>query len=560
MRAVALRHCGRFQKGFMGIFDFSRSVPGMEKRAAIWIAVVGGLLSITAPIVLSMYLAWKHNQDNQIEFIASVAQEVLRKSADSVAQMSSIYAALARAGAADPCLPENITLMGELSLRSEEIQTVGYVKDNTLLCSAYGHHDIPLGTPTFTTPSGTQVWTAQQLPISPGTEFLVLMQKDTGYTVAILPRTFLNVFAGDPYVSAGLYSLSAKRVIVGRGVFDPRWLERLGNEQQVQFTDKENFVVVRRSSRFEFASFAAEPVARVDQGLYAAAFVLVPIGVLAGALLALTILHLARQQLTLPVVLKVALKRKEFVLHYQPVVDLQTGVWVGAEALIRWRRSTGETIAPDVFIKAAEDAGLIQELTAQVMEMVGQDAREFFVHHRNFHIAINLSAADLESRGTIAGLAKLSQQTGARRGNLLVEATERGFMKAHVVKDILRDIRAMGIHIAIDDFGTGYSSLSYLETFELDYLKIDKSFVDTLGRNSATSQVVPHIIEMAKSLQLTMIAEGVETQAQARYLRDHGVQLAQGWLFARPMPFAELSAGLSASRERSASSGALPEA
>ena len=544
----------------MGIFDFLRSLPGREKRAAVWIAVVGGLLSIAAPIALSVYLAWKHNLSNQIEFTASIAQEVLRKSADSVDQMADIFAALGRAGAAAPCSPENITLMGRLNLQSEQIQLVGYVKDNTFLCSAYGHHDILLGPANFTTPRGTRVWTAQELPISPGTQLLVLTQKGTGYTVAMLPKTFLNVFADDPHISAGLYSLSSKRVIVGRGVFDPRWLERLGNAQQVQFTDQDHFVVVRRSSRFEFASFASEPLAKVHQGLYATAFVLVPIGVLAGALLALTILHLARQQLTLPAVLKVALKRREFILHYQPVVDLQTGAWVGAEALIRWRRATGETVPPDVFIKAAEEAGLIEELTAQVMEMVGEDVRQFFAHHQDFHLAINLSAADLGSRATLEGLAKLSQQTGARRGNLLVEATERGFMQEDVVTDILREIRAMGIHVAIDDFGTGYSSLSYLETFELDYLKIDKSFVDTLGRNSATSQVVPHIIEMAKSLELTMIAEGVETQAQARYLREHGVQLAQGWLFARPMPFAQLWAGLSAFHARSAASDAGLEA
>ena len=537
----------------MGNIVFSSPFLGMNKKAALWIAIVGGILSIAAPIVFSIYWAWKHNLENHIEFTDSIAKEVLRRSGEGMSQIDSIYTTLVKSGESDPCSPKNISLMGKLNLKAEQVQAVGFVKDNIFLCSAYGHHNIDLGPPTFKTPLGTKVWTSHEFPILPGTKFLVLTPKAMGYTVVILPKAFLNIFADDPHVSVGLYSLSAKRVIVGRGAFEPQWLERLGKEQQVQFVDKENFVVIRRSSKFEFASFVVQPVGKVNQGLYETAFVLVPIGVLAGAMLAFTFLYLARQQLTLPAVIKMALKRKEFTMYYQPVVDLQTGIWVGAEALIRWRRPTGEMVPPDVFIKAAEEAGLIQEITAQVMEMVGHDAAQFFLHSPDFHIAINLSSADLESRQTIKGLAKLSRQTGAGSGNLIIEATERGFMKADVVDDILREIRAMGIHVAIDDFGTGYSSLSYLEKFELDYLKIDKSFVDTLGKDSATSQVVPHIIGMAKSLQLTMVAEGVETEAQAQYLRAHGVQFAQGWLFARPMPFAELVAGLSVSRGRSAS-------
>jgi sensor c-di-GMP phosphodiesterase-like protein len=183
---------------------------------------------------------------------------------------------------------------------------------------------------------------------------------------------------------------------------------------------------------------------------------------------------------------------------------------------------------------------LIKRITQWVVHRVTNDAREIFSFNSRFRISINLSAADFHSDITLNLFRDLLRDTGAQAGSVVVEVTERGLSERQRASAVMQALRASGVRIAIDDFGTGYSSLSYLESFELDYLKIDKSFVDTVGTEAATSQVVTHVIEMAKTLKLEMIAEGVETQAQADFLRGRGVQYAQGFLFSKPLPLPEL--------------------
>jgi sensor c-di-GMP phosphodiesterase-like protein len=524
----------------------------LNKRAAIAVAIIVGLVAVALPITASVYMAWKQSFDEHMAGVATIAQDVLRRSNESTDQTFAIYRRLEAAASPDPCSDQNIRLMASLDLGSEQVQAIGYVKNDRLLCSSFGRHDTPVGPPAYLSASGAYIRPSIEFPVLPGRKFLLSTSKDSGFSAAISHRRPLDVFLDKADVSVGVFAYPRKQLVMNRGAFNARWMDALGEAHHAQFSDGEHLVAIHRSDKHGFAAFAAIPAANVNEGLRRTALILVPIGVAAGLALALAVLHLARQQLALPAVLKVALKRDEFFLLYQPIVELRGGRCVGAEALIRWRRPNGEMVRPDVFIPVAEETGLIHQITRRVMDIVAQDTAQLLKLRPDLHIGINLSSLDLQLDDTPQMVRDLIEKMGVQPHNILVEATERGLMEADKARRIIGEIRALKLKIAIDDFGTGYSSLSYLEKFPLDFLKIDKSFVDTMGGKTATSQVAVHIIEMAKSLNLEMIAEGVETEQQVRFLQERGVQFAQGWFFGKPMPVRELASFVAKMEKQSA--------
>lgn len=518
----------------------------MDRKTGVAAAIIVGLIAIAAPIVTALYWSWKQSYNQEITLVGALSDDALRRSNDSTEQTFSIFRSIEAAGAADPCSDNNMRLMSALDLQSELVKAVGYVKDDRLLCSSYGRHDTPVGPPAYLSALGAQVRPGLEFPILPGKKFVLITHAASGYSVAILADLPLDVFLDQPDVSAGVYSIAGTRLMINRGAFKPEWIRRLGDAGRVEFSDGEHLVVAQRSQLAGFAVYAALPAARVDEGVRRTAKLLVPVGVAAGIILGLAVFALARQLLALPMVIRMALQRNEFFLLYQPIVELRGGRCVGAEALIRWRRPDGEMIRPDVFIPVAEQTGQIQEITRRVMRLVARDCASLVALRRDIHIGINLSPLDLQSAETPHLLRELILAMGATPRNILVEATERGFMELETARKVIDNLRALDIRVAIDDFGTGYSSLAYLEKLKLDYLKIDKSFVDTMGGEAPSSQVAMHIIELAKSLELEMIAEGVETEAQHGFLKARGVQFAQGAYFGMPMPIGELAAYVAA--------------
>ncbi len=238
--------------------------------------------------------------------------------------------------------------------------------------------------------------------------------------------------------------------------------------------------------------------------------------------------------------LRLALERQEFEIYYQPQVSLQTGKIIGAEALLRWYEPEQGLISPVEFIPLAERTGLIISIGEWVLKTACQQVKTWqnlFPKFSDFKIAVNVSAIQFNQKDFTAIILDTLSKTNLDATCLELELTETTIMKnvKSAIK-IMNDFKSLGICISIDDFGIGYSSLSYVQEFNFDTLKIDRAFVKDVTSNPKTAALAQALIGMARSLKLNVIAEGVETQEQLRFLLDEGCEAMQGYLFSRPIP------------------------
>jgi len=241
-----------------------------------------------------------------------------------------------------------------------------------------------------------------------------------------------------------------------------------------------------------------------------------------------------------------ALAAGEFVPYYQPYVRGDNGQWGGVEMLMRWHHPAEGMIPPNNFVPYAERSGLIVPMTERLMRQVRTDLSGLLVTlPPHFHVSINISAAHFTDLRLIEQCRQFLAAFPADRIALTLELTERELIESTETTDKLFDgLRGLGVEVAIDDFGTGHSSLSYLQKFSINTLKIDRAFVASVGSDASSLHILDNIIDLAQRLNLTIVAEGVETDAQRDYLVQRGVQFLQGYLFARPMPIKVLKAVL----------------
>ena len=236
--------------------------------------------------------------------------------------------------------------------------------------------------------------------------------------------------------------------------------------------------------------------------------------------------------------MRVGLMRGEFELVYQPIVDVWTRKALCAEALARWRHPTYGLMQPDQFIPLAEGTGLIAELGDQILRQACRDAVAWPEHVK---VAVNLSAVQFRNANLVEIIRSALDDAGLPPSRLEIEVTETVLLERQSnCLTSLNQLRDLGVSVALDDFGTGYSSLSYLNLFPFDKIKIDKSFTQSVTERANCATIVNSILALGRSLGITTIVEGVETDSQLEFIRAAGATLAQGYLLGRPVPAALL--------------------
>ena len=493
------------------------------------VAALGGVVLLFAGLT---WYVWQDSVQREEQRLAELARALGHDVESAIVDARDM---LARFNALDVerCSQAHLIAMQEATIAHPYIRAVGYWQAAERLCGVgfiRGNELTPSRADRIYDSGVIAWWPGPQTEIG-GMELFLMRYGD--HDVAIDPRLLLNTGVA-PGRKAGLW-------VEGLRLAAQPWNAELPTPGEVPSgitIDRKNGRIV---SRFSLGTIlpidivAVEPLHSFWQRYLPGASGAAMIALLLIVTWLYAIYRYTRRQLSLGAELREAIRDGKLPVLYQPVIELETGNCVGAEALVRWRRDAGNLVSPEVFIPVAEKSGLIRDITRAVLRNILADLAHLLREDPNLKVNLNLAREDLEQPDLIETLATALLEANVPPTALKLEITERALINSDVARRQISELRNRGHQVAIDDFGTGYSSLSYLESFEIDTLKIDKSFVDAIEKEAVTSNVITHVIEMAHSLKLDTVAEGIEQQHQADWLRQRGVTHGQGFLYSKPL-------------------------
>jgi sensor c-di-GMP phosphodiesterase-like protein len=521
---------------------------GLTILVTLLVAAIAGL----APMGYAIYLAYKTTIENAEDDLRSIAHDIAD---DTAALLTNIDRGLiALSGLGYDCTPEDVSAMNTMAYDIPEISDIGLIRpDRKVVCTSWGPVNPPRKPELPPPGAGFRLLGPVEIRLMDRFGLVAIRQREDGSEISALIHP--SILIGHLVADLGDHGFA---VLLRRE--DTHLYAWEGNVPEMEMVESEaaspdGSTHLRASFRdgIERTLYAVE----LDgfPGIYSVAAVAdawilhdwVRMAVLLGAIgagtsvvLVFLMLVIFRRRLSLQGELERSLQKEEFEINYQPVIDLDSNTCVGAEALICWRQPDGRRVRPDLFIPLAEDTGFIEPLTEWLMKKLRSEIGGLLQQDRSLHIAINLSPGHFESDRILRSSSAIFGNSGILPEQIIYEITERGLINDAdgQAKDVIARLQNRKSRIALDDFGTGYSSLSYIGEFPLDFLKIDKCFVDTIGTEAFTAGLVDTIIDMAHRLGLRIIAEGVERRSQADYLKNRGVDYAQGWYYSKSMPAA----------------------
>lgn len=509
----------------------------MTARVSSW-RFLPVALALVLPVLLCVGWSWFHAV-GEVRKDASIAAGVVRVQTGTIlTQARELLVRLVDLTARD--CDEALPTMQRWATLNPYVRALILAQDDRIYCSsAVGATDYSITEfhrwPRSMTPAGW-LYTAQGTPMAPDRPAILLGvpgRDGRSGAVVVDGRNLQDII--NSVATLGDFQIE---LTLGEGapVRSASWTDWAGSVEPVyqEMTDSMNGAKLRIS--------VVVPPQALGLEWQKLLLTYVPLSLLAGALLAWAAYRLQRSRQSYREQLRRAMAAGEFHVEYQPVYSQVTGRFEGVEALMRWMRPGTGLVRPDIFIAAAEQEGVIIELTQHLLGLIERDMREWDTPP-GFHVGVNIAPEHLSSEDLVPDVRAFVAATAARQPLLVLEITERSLIEdSGRARRNIDTLRAEGVRVAIDDFGTGHCSLSYLQKFPVDYLKIDKGFVHAIQPDGEEAPVLDVIIMLAHRLGLSVVAEGVEQRFQFDYLTERGVAFIQGYLFSRPLRSADFVA------------------
>jgi sensor c-di-GMP phosphodiesterase-like protein len=439
------------------------------------------------------------------------------------------------------CSGGDMEFLSHLLDTTRFLKEIGRIRDNKIVCSTMlgREHQSNTALPKPDSIGTDEVKAFRDIPIFrlPNVKDVVALQAGDSYVV-LFP--YFDILREPSAIHRRITTVSEtdrKQSLPLTGVaVQPSWPQLTGNDDfrigETMFSTRCSLLSINHICTTTYFS-----VFEALQANHRELRVFIVFGGLAGAFLGFFCLIIYQRNHSMEQQLRRAIHRGQLRVAYQPIVNVASRRIVGAEALARWSDEEGVAISPDIFIKIAEERGFVGEITRLVVKCVLRELGATLRDNPDFHVSINVAAADLGDPEFLTMLEQSLEQASVRPESVAIELTERSTARYKVAAETIRQLRRRGHSVHIDDFGTGYSSLAYLHDLSVDAIKIDRVFTHAIGTEAVTEAILPQILVMAETLSLDVIMEGIETDLQASYFSGLPQTIfGQGWLFGRPVP------------------------